>query len=116
VETLLLVDDHAGFRRAARALLAADGFDVVAEAADGASALEQTARHHPAVVLLDIQLPDSDGFAVAGWLAEVPDPPVVILISSRDATAYGDRIRDAAAAGFLTKRELRGDSIRRLLR
>src|SRR5689334_23330505 len=64
--TVLIVDDHEAFRRFARALLQAEGFDVVGEAEDAASAVETAARLRPQLVLLDIQLPDEDGFAVAG--------------------------------------------------
>src|SRR5918995_903938 len=70
-------DDHPDFRAGARALLEADGFDVVGEAADGESALEATRRLRPRVVLLDIQLPGMDGFHVAERLAAGADPPMV---------------------------------------
>jgi len=66
--TLLLVDDHAGFRARARALLEAEGFDVVGEAVDGRSGVETAARLHPDVALVDIGLPDIDGFTVPGWI------------------------------------------------
>jgi DNA-binding NarL/FixJ family response regulator len=109
--TVLIVDDHGGFRESARALLEAEGFAVVGCAADGASALAAVERLRPEVVLLDVQLPDLDGFAVAGQLAAVPDPPRVVLISSRDAAAYGPRLDAAPACGFLAKRELSGASL-----
>jgi DNA-binding NarL/FixJ family response regulator len=72
---VLIVDDHDGFRSSARALLEAEGFDVVGEAGDAASALAAAARLRPEVVLLDIQLPGIDGFEVAARLAATPDPP-----------------------------------------
>jgi DNA-binding NarL/FixJ family response regulator len=109
--TVLIVDDHDGFRESARALLEAEGFAVVGGAADGASALAAVQRLRPEVVLLDVQLPDLDGFAVAEQLAAVPDPPRVVLISSRDAAAYGPRLDAAPACGFLAKRELSGASL-----
>ena len=90
--TVLIVDDHGGFRESARALLEAEGFTVVGCAADGAAALAAVQRLRPEVVLLDVQLPDLDGFAVAEQLAAVPGPPRVVLISSRDAAAYGRRL------------------------
>lgn len=89
---VLIVDDHGDFRASARALLEADGFEVVGEAADGAEALVATASLRPNVVLLDIQLPGRDGFAVAEDLARGPEPPVVVLISSRDAAVYALRL------------------------
>ena len=90
--TVLIVDDHDGFRESARALLEAEGFAVVGDAADGAAALVATLRLRPDVVLLDVQLPDVDGFAVAERLAALSEPPRVVLISSRDAAAYGPRL------------------------
>jgi two-component system nitrate/nitrite response regulator NarL len=113
--TVLIVDDHAGFRRAARALLRADGFEVVGEAADGSQALAQAETLRPDVVLLDVQLPDLDGFAVAGRLADQPDAPQVILISSRDAHEYGGQVEAASSRGFISKSLLSGAAIRALL-
>jgi len=109
--TVLIVDDHDGFRESARALLEAEGFAVVGCAPDGASALAAVRRLRPEVVLLDVQLPDLDGFAVAEQLAAVPGPPRVVLISSRDAAAYGRRLGTAPVCGFLAKRELSGASL-----
>ena len=83
--TVVIVDVHAGFRRSARALLEASGFSVVGEAADGDGAVTAVDRYRPAVVLLDIQLPGEDGFAVAERISGRQDPPIVILISSREA-------------------------------
>ncbi len=73
--TVLIVDDHQGFRAGARALLEAEGFNVLGEAADGESAVEQARRLRPQVVLLDVQLPGIDGFAVAERLAAEPGRP-----------------------------------------
>ena len=63
--TIVVVDDHPTFRATACALLEAEGFVVVGEAADGLTALEVIERLAPDVVLLDVQLPDIDGFEVA---------------------------------------------------
>jgi DNA-binding NarL/FixJ family response regulator len=112
---VLIVDDHADFRSSATALLEAEGFAVVGSAADGATAVEAVMRLRPAVVLLDVQLPDTDGFAVAGRLAQLADPPRVVLISSRDAAAYGARLDAAPARGFLAKRELSGAALAALV-
>jgi CheY-like chemotaxis protein len=95
--TVLIVDDHEAFRESASALLEAEGFAVLGEAADGGAALVESDRLRPDVVLLDIQLPDLDGFRVAERLAAAPEPPVVVLISSREAEAYGPRLESAPA-------------------
>ena len=105
--TLLIVDDHAGFRTFARALLEAEGFDVVGEAADGASAVLAAARLDPQIVLLDIVLPDLDGFEVCARLTERGgERPAVVLTSSRDATVYSGRLDRSAARGFIPKDKL----------
>lgn len=113
--TVLIVDDHADFRASARALLEADGYDVIAEADDGASGILMVEQHAPAVVLLDIGLPDVDGFAVADQLAALAEPPAVVLISSRERSAYGRRIDASPARGFLPKRQLSGQALDALL-
>jgi DNA-binding NarL/FixJ family response regulator len=114
--TVLIVDDHAAFRSAARAVLEASGYDVLGEAADGASALAAVATLRPELVLLDIQLPDIDGFAVARRLAATPNPgPVVVFVSSRSASAYRRRLADSPAAGFIEKSDLSGASLAHLL-
>jgi len=113
--TVLIVDDHADFRRSATALLNAEGFDVLGAVADGGAVVEAVKRLRPDVVLLDIQLPDLDGLAVAEQLAQTHSPPHVVLISSRDAASYGPRIDSAPARGFLAKRELSGASLAALV-
>jgi len=113
--TILIVDDHAGFRRAARDALRADGFEVVGEARDGASAIAEAIRLTPAIVLLDIQLPDVDGFVVAARLTQIPAAPDIILISSRDAREYGGRVESASVLGFIPKSGLSGAAIRALV-
>ena len=112
---MLIVDDHEAFRAAARALLEADGFDVVGEAGDGATAIQAAAALRPNIVLLDIQLPGADGFLVAEQLASIPDPPAVVLISSRDAATYGRRLVQTSARGFLTKSRLSGKALAALV-
>lgn len=113
--TVLIVDDHEGFRRAARKLLEADGFAVVGEAADGESAIVEAARLHPQIVLLDIQLPDVDGLDLAARFAEAGDPPAVVLTSSRGASAYRRRLAQSPARGFIAKNELSGEALAALL-
>jgi DNA-binding NarL/FixJ family response regulator len=113
--TVLIVDDHAAFRASARALLQAEGFDVVGEAADGAEAVEAVAVLRPEIVLLDIQLPDLDGLTVAEQLATVPNAPAVVLISSRDVAAYGPRLQATPAIGFIPKSGLSGEALAALI-
>jgi DNA-binding NarL/FixJ family response regulator len=114
--TVLIVDDHAGFRAHARALLTIADFEVVAEAADGRTALDQAGRFEPAIVLLDVQLPDIDGFGVARELVDGPSSPAVVLVSTRDAADYGRRLTDCGAVGFISKSRLSGDTLRAILR
>ena len=109
--TVLIVDDHAAFRASARALLQAEGFDVIGEASDGSEAVAAVAVLRPDIVLLDIHLPDLDGIAVAEQLAAAPDCPVVVLISSRDAAAYGPRLQATSARGFIPKSGLSGKAL-----
>lgn len=109
--TVLIVDDHAGFRSAARALLEAEGFCVIAESATGGEAIEAAGRLHPTVVLLDIGLPDLDGIEVAGRLTSVADAPTVVLTSSRDSCDYRPFIESCGARGFIPKAELSGEAV-----
>jgi DNA-binding NarL/FixJ family response regulator len=113
---ILIVDDNARFRVRARRRLEADGYTVVAEAADGASALEAARLHRPNVVLVDIGLPDMSGLSVAERLAREPDPPAVVLTSTHDAADFGDRVASCGARGFVPKASLSGEAISALLR
>jgi two-component system nitrate/nitrite response regulator NarL len=112
---VLIVDDNAGFRSRARELLESEGFAVVGEAADGDSALAAMRRLAPDVVLLDIQLPDVDGFEVAKQLTSNGHAPTVVLISSHDVTDFGSLVRASGARGFIAKHELSGERLRSLL-
>jgi DNA-binding NarL/FixJ family response regulator len=111
--TVLIVDDHAAFRASARTALELDGFDVVGEAADGASGVRLARALEPDLVLLDIALPDTSGFEVAERLATSPSQ--VILVSSRERRDFGDRVRRSSALGFVSKDELSGAAVHALL-
>lgn len=112
---VLIVDDHDAFRAAARRVLTAAGFDVVPDAETGAGALRSVAELHPDVVLLDVQLPDADGFDVARELSRAGRPPVVVLVSSRPRSDYGGLVERSGARGFIDKEELSGPRLRREL-
>ena len=111
---VLIVDDHDGFRTFAKAMLEDAGF-AVSEAATGGDAMEAAGRLRPDLVLLDIQLPDVDGFEVATRLATVSNGAVVVLTSARDADDFGSRITASQAASFIPKAELSGAALRRYL-
>ena len=113
--TVVIVDDHDGFRSSVRALLEAEGFEVVGEAEDGAAALAAVDQLRPSILLLDVQLPDIDGFEVAERLAQAGDPPAVVLVSTRDISAYRRRLAGSPARGFIPKSELSGNALSALI-
>src|ERR671914_1143706 len=104
--TVLIVDDHPGFRAAARRLVELEGYVVVGEAADGETAIDAARTLRPDFVLLDVQLPDIDGFEVAERLSYEETTPAVVLTSSREASDYGPCLARTPACGFLPKAEL----------
>jgi DNA-binding NarL/FixJ family response regulator len=113
--TVVIADDHPSFRASARAILESDGFQVVGEAVDGADAIASTRALEPDVLLLDVQLPDMDGFEVCRQLGLNGGPPAVVLVSSRDASDYGGLIEQSGARGFIPKAELDGTALADLL-
>jgi DNA-binding NarL/FixJ family response regulator len=113
--TVLVVDDHSGFRASARRLLEAQGYRVVGEAGDGAAALAHARDLRPQLALVDIYMPGLDGFEVAARLAALDDAPAVVLISSRDRADLEALIDDSAARGFVPKAELSREAIDELL-
>jgi len=113
--TVLIVDDHAGFRTFARTFLEAAGLDVIGEAADGSAAVEAAARLRPDVVLLDVLLPDLDGFEVARQILGGAHHPAVVLTSTREAADYGQRVERSGARGFIGKAELSRQRLEALL-
>jgi DNA-binding NarL/FixJ family response regulator len=115
VPTVLIVDDHPSFRSTARQLLEAEGFDVIGEAENGESALACVARLKPEVVLLDVQLPDMDGFEVATRLCSNGHRAKVVLTSSRDVSEFGSLIATCGSRGFIPKGELSGRRLAALL-
>src|ERR1700675_88821 len=115
MSTILIVDDDPRFRTQARDVLAADGFLVIGEAVDGASSLKAAQTLQPDFVLLDIGLPDIEGFEVAKALAVNGPPSWIVLTSSRDARAYGRRLTNGHFLGFIPKERISGAAIRALV-
>jgi DNA-binding NarL/FixJ family response regulator len=113
--TVLIVDDHPSFRTTARAILEADGFEVVGEAENGVAGLRRVKELHPDVVLLDVQLPDFDGFEVASRLTVNGSGPLVVMTSSRDASDFGPLVAQSGAQGFVPKAELSGAALKAVL-
>jgi DNA-binding NarL/FixJ family response regulator len=111
---VLIVDDHPSFRTGVRRLLEAEGFVVVGEAEDGASAIAASVDLDAELVLLDVNLPDIDGFAVAERIVAAGGPPIV-LTSSRDRADFGDCIARCGARGFVHKADLSGPALIALL-
>jgi DNA-binding NarL/FixJ family response regulator len=112
--TLVIVDDHAGFRSVARSLLMAHCFEVIGEAADSAAALAEIARLEPDVVLLDVELPDGNGFDIADRLTADGCRAALVLTSSRDRADFGPLVDESPARGFVAKADISGDVLRSL--
>ena len=112
---ILIVDDHPGFRASARRMLEAGGFEDVGEAEDASSARRAVAKLSPDAVLLDVQLPDGDGIALASEFAANGNAPEIVLCSSRDADELGSALSKCGARGFLTKDELSAPAIQKML-
>ena len=113
--TVVIVDDHPSFRAVARMVLETDGFQVLGTEEDGESGVIGTLRLEPDVVLLDVELPDIDGFAVAARLRAAGSRAAIVFASSRDRSDFGSLVDESGARGFLTKAELTGDAIRKLV-
>jgi DNA-binding NarL/FixJ family response regulator len=114
--TVLIVDDHAGFRASARRVLEAGGYSVIAEAADGSSGVTAAAESRPDLALVDVQLPDFDGFEVTRRLQESGEAPDIVLISSHDLADFGSLVESSGARGFVSKSDLSAAALEALLR
>jgi DNA-binding NarL/FixJ family response regulator len=112
---VLAVDNHAEFRAAAGKLLESAGFVIAGEAADGVGALSAVRSLRPEVVLLDVQLPDIDGFELAKRLADDRCEATVVLVSAREARDYGGRVERSHSAGFILKNRFSAAGLRSLL-
>jgi DNA-binding NarL/FixJ family response regulator len=113
--SVLVVDDQAPFRSAARAVLRRlEGFEFAGEAASGPEAIELVDRLRPALVLMDINMPEMSGIEATRQITAAHPDVVVILCSTYDAA---DLPRAAAASGataYVNKERLASDTIRRL--
>jgi DNA-binding NarL/FixJ family response regulator len=110
--SVLIVDDHPSFRASARRMLEASGYAVVGEAADGAAAIAAAGELEPDLVLLDVQLPDINGFEVATEIAaRGAVRPEIVLTSSRDLADFGDEVDASPVRGFIPKSELSGEAL-----
>lgn len=112
---VLIVDDDPCFRMIARQMLGNGGFEVLGEAASGAEAIAAVVALRPDVVLLDVQLPDGDGFGIARLLTNSDHRPRVVLCSVRAAQDYALSPARCGAAGFLTKADLSAAAVRQLV-
>jgi DNA-binding NarL/FixJ family response regulator len=114
--TVLIVDDHPSFRASARRMLEADGYEVIGEADNGRAALAATLELRPELVLLDVRLPDLDGFEVARRLLAPNGPrPQIVLVSSHDSSDFGEDLELSGVRGFVAKGELSAKAITLLL-
>jgi DNA-binding NarL/FixJ family response regulator len=113
---VLIVDDDSRFRELVRMLLdGASDFEVVGEAPEGGAGVEAARDLGPDVVLLDVNLPDANGFDLVPKITEAGDDPAVVIISSRDDSSYAQLAEGAGARGFVSKHELTLDALRELL-
>ena len=113
--TVLIIDDHPSFRASARHVLEDAGFVVTCEARDGVSGLAAATVMRPAVVLLDIQLRDVDGFDVAARLTSQADGAAVVLTSSHDGSEFGGMVARSATRALVAKDQLTGPALEALL-
>jgi CheY-like chemotaxis protein len=104
--SVLVVDDDPTFRRLARRLLAAHGLVVVAEADSVAEAVLTATRVRPAAALVDVELPDGDGFTLAGRLTEMAWAPRVVVTSVVSGDGFTAEARRRGAETFVLKADL----------
>src|SRR5262245_23538179 len=104
---VLVVDDQAAFRRVARALIeATDGFRAVGAAASGAEALRLGDELRPDLVLMDVCMPEMDGFEAAWELTNAHPECVVVLVSADDFDDLSELVAGSGAVAFVRKDEL----------
>ena len=104
--SILVVDDDATFRRLARLVLAAHGLSVVAEAGTVSEARSVAMQVKPDGALVDVELPDGDGFELAGQLTALPWRPRVVVTSVHAANGSSSHARRVGAEAFVAKADL----------
>ena len=114
-ESILIVDDHPSFRAVAQMQLETDGFEVVGAVEDGETCVAAVLELEPDIVLLDVELPDIDGFEVADRLREAGSRAAIVLTSSRDAVEFGALVAQSGARGFIDKADLSGEAVRAIV-
>jgi DNA-binding NarL/FixJ family response regulator len=116
VVDVLVVDDQQPFRDAARMVLAlSNGFELIGEAETGQQSVELASMLRPDLVLMDINLPDFDGFEATRRIRDnAQRPPIVVMLSTYEAVDYAQRAIDAGAAAFLSKSLFTPEELRRV--
>jgi DNA-binding NarL/FixJ family response regulator len=113
--SVLVVDDQAPFRMAARAVLRRlEGFEFAGEASSGLEAIELVDRLHPALVLMDINMPEMNGIEATRQIMAAHPDVVVILCSTYDAADLPPAASASGAAAYVNKERLAADTLRRL--
>jgi DNA-binding NarL/FixJ family response regulator len=112
---VVVVDDDPSFLATVRVLLEADGFSVVGEALTGEEGVAAVEELKPDLVLVDVNLPDIDGFEVVERLADGGGTTPVVLTSSRAAGDFGRLVEESSARAFVTKAEISGEALARHL-
>jgi two-component system nitrate/nitrite response regulator NarL len=111
----LIVDDSDTFLTSASRLLESQGLEVVGTATSSQEALELAAASLPDLALVDVELGDEDGLALASELHSRSPATRVVMISTYDRDQVQDLIAASSAVGFLPKSRLSGDAVRALL-
>jgi CheY-like chemotaxis protein len=112
---IVIVDDDPAFLATVRLVLEGEGFTVVGEALNGLDGVAAAAELDPDLVLVDVNLPDIDGFEVAERLAQMDGSPPVVLTSIHAAQDFGNLVERSGARGFITKADVTGEALTRFL-